>query len=259
MKKKLGLLAIIAGLIVASSATGRAEAACTLRASFTLYGVYSFTGPDGEAAGADVDLVKAVADELGCVASFHKMPWARVLLELENGELDVTTSASRTPERERFAHFSVPYRQAQMGIYVRKGESGRYTLDGLSGVVEAGLRLGVVNGYYYGPEFEALMADPGFAERVDGVINYETNIRKLLLGRIDGILVDDIGVMIGALADHGAEDQVEQHPVFLAGDEFHLMFSKKSVSADLVARIDEVLAGMEADGRLLHIMDKYIK
>jgi len=50
-----------------------------------------------------------------------------------------------------------------------------------------------------------------------------------------------------------------EHPVFLAGDEFHLMFSKKSVSESLVAEIDEVLARMEADGRLRQIMDKYIK
>ena len=187
------------------------------------------------------------------------MPWARVLHDLENGRIDVATSVSRTPEREHFAHFSVPYRQAQMGIYVRKGESGRYALDGLSGITDAGLRLGIMRDYYYGPEFEALMADPAFAGQVDSGVGYETNIRKLLHGRIDGILVDDIGVMVSALADYGAEDQVEQHPVFLAGDEFHLMFSKKSVSADLVARIDEVLARMKADGRLRHIMDKYIE
>ncbi len=259
MRSRSGFLAIAAGLIMAASATGRGEAACTLRTGLDPYGVYMFIGADGKAAGADVDLVQAIADELGCVASFPKMPWARVLLDLENGKLDVATSASRTPERERFAHFSVPYRQAQMGIYVRKGESGRYALDGLSGITDAGLRLGIMRGYYYGPELEALMADPAFARQVDIGVDYEMNIRKLLHGRIDGFLVDDIGVMVGALAAYGAEDQAEQHPVFLAGDEFHLMFSKKSVSDSLVAEIDEVLARMEADGRLRHIMDKYIK
>lgn len=259
MRSRSGFLAIAASLIMAASATGRGEAACNLRTGIEPYGVYMFIGADGKAAGVDVDLVQAIADELGCVASFPKMPWARALLELEHGRLDVGTSASRTPERERFARFSAPYRQAQMGIYVRKGETGRYALDGLSGITDAGLRLGVMRGFYYGPEFEALMADPAFARQVDIAVDYETNIRKLLHGRIDGFLVDDIGVMVGALADYGAEDQVEQHPVFLAGDEFHLMFSKKSVSADLVARIDEVLARMETDGRLRHIMDKYIK
>jgi polar amino acid transport system substrate-binding protein len=259
MRSRSGFLAIAAGLIMAATAAGRGEAACTLRTAYEPYGVYMFTGADGKAAGVDVDLVRAIADELGCVASFPEMPWARALLELENGGLDVTTSASRTPERERFAHFSVPYRQAQMGIYVRKGESGRYALDGLSGITDAGLRLGIMRGYYYGPEFEALMADPAFARQVDSTVDYETNIRKLLHGRIDGFLVDDIGVMVGALAAYGAEDQVEQHPVLLAGDEFHMMLSRKSVSDSLVTEIDEVLARMEADGRLRQIMDKYIK
>jgi polar amino acid transport system substrate-binding protein len=259
MRSRLGCLAIAVGLIMAVSTTGRGEAACTLRTAYEPYGVYMFTGADGKAAGVDVDLVQAIADELGCVASFPKMPWARAIFELENGGLDVGTSASRTPERERFAHFSAPYRQAQMGIYIRKGESGRYALDGLSGITDAGIRLGVMRGYYYGSEFEALMADPAFARQVDNAVDYETNIRKLLHGRIDGFLVDDIGVMVGALTAYGAEDQVEQHPVFLAGDEFHLMLSRKSVSDSLAAEIDEVLARMEADGRLRNIMDKYIK
>jgi polar amino acid transport system substrate-binding protein len=258
MRSRPGLLAIAAGLIMAASAAGRVEAGCTLRTAYEPYGVYMFIGADGKAAGVDVDLVQAIADELGCVASFPKMPWARTLRELENGGVDVATSASRTPERERFAHFSAPYRQAQMGIYVRKGETGRYALDGLPGITDVGLRLGVMRGYYYGPEFETLMADPVFARQVDVAVDYETNIRKLLHGRIDGFLVDDIGVMVGALADYGAEDQVEQHPVFLAGDEFHLMLSRKSVSDSRVAEIDEVLARMEADGRLRRVMDEYI-
>jgi polar amino acid transport system substrate-binding protein len=246
-------------LLAAQIPAAPAKADCALRYAYDFYGVYSYTDDHGNPAGVDVDLINAVAEDIGCAASAVEMPWARVLLALENGEIDITSSASKTPERLEFAYFSEPYRNAQVAIFVRRGESERFRLASLSDIPASGFHLGIVNGYYYGPEFETLMHDSAFAGQVDGAVDYETNIRKLLLGRIDGFLVDDVGVMVSAIRTLGVENDVEQHPLAISGDEFHLMFSRKSVDTALIEAVDQSLARMAADGHLDRIINKHLE
>jgi len=236
-----------------------AEAACAIRMGWDPYGLYTFADKDGNPTGIDVDLIKAVAKDVGCEVSFRRLPWARVLLELENGVIDATSSTSRTPERELFAYFSEPYRQAEMAVFVRRGEAGNHPLADLSSIPGAGFKLGVIAAYYYGPEFAELMKDPKFAAQIDGAADYETNIRKLLHGRIDGLLVDDVGVVLGEAKALGVEDRIERHPVGVAGDDLHFMFSRKTIEPATLEAINASLAKMIADGRVNEITARYLE
>ena len=79
---------------------------CTLRVGWEPYAPFTFADENGEATGADIDLITAVADAIGCAIVPVELPWARILKEVEQGTLDVSTSTSRTPEREQWALFS---------------------------------------------------------------------------------------------------------------------------------------------------------
>lgn len=240
--------------------TGPASAeSCTLRAGYDSYGVYSYSDGHGRAGGIDIDVVRAWARELGCHVTFEEMPWQRILLAIEAGQLDLSSSASMTEERLRFARFSVPYRQAEVAIYVRRGETGRFALEGLRDIPKAGLRLGIVTGYYYGEDFEALMADERFAAQIDPAADYDINIRKLLHRRIDGFIVDDVGVMASALRRLGVNDRIERHPLALPGDDLHFMFSRNTVDAPRVEAVNRVLQRMKNEGRLQEIMRKHLE
>lgn len=231
---------------------------CTLRVGWTPYAIYTFSGDDGSVQGIDADLIAMLAEDIGCATQFRQLPWARILLELQNGTLDVTTSASRSADRERFALFSAPYRLAEIAIYVRQGEAARYPLATLADVAGARMRLGYVVGYYYGREFEALMQDPGFRAHTDGAGGYEVNITKLLHNRIDGLIVDDVGVMIGWAKKLNAQALVERHPLAMPGDDLHFMFSKASVPPATRDAINRALDRARADGRLQAILDRYL-
>jgi polar amino acid transport system substrate-binding protein len=239
------------------AALGARAAECTLRVGWTPYAIYTFKAEDGRTRGIDADLIAALARDVGCEAQFREIPWARILLELENGSLDVTSSASRTPERERFALFSTSYRLAEMAIYVRRSDVQRFPLGSLADLPKSRMRLGYVVGYYYGPEFESLIKDPAFARHTDGAAGYEVNITKLLHDRIDGLLVDDVGVMLGWAKKLGVQEQVERHPLPIASDALHFMFSRAAVKPETVAAIDAALARMQADGRLQAIVAEY--
>ncbi|MBK8175857.1 MAG: transporter substrate-binding domain-containing protein [Rhodospirillales bacterium] len=236
-----------------------AAAACALRVGWTPYAIYTFTDGDGDVRGIDADLITALAHAVGCTTQFYRLPWARILLEIQSGELDVTSSASRTADRDVFALFSQPYRPAQRAIYVRRSEATKYPLNSLAEVPQSGMRLGIIVGYDYGEEFHRLAGDPAFAAALDGAVGYQVSIQKLLFNRIDGVLVDDAGVMIGELKAMGVADRVERHPLRIASDPLHFMFSRASISPDMVEAINLNLARMKTDGRLQAIFDAYLE
>lgn len=246
-------------LLMLALATARAETAesCVLRVGWTPYAIFTFAGENGEVRGIDAEAIRTVAEGAGCTVTFRQLPWARILLELGSGDLDATSSASRTAERERFAQFSIPYRRADTSIWVRRGESGRYPLSRLADIPASGMRLGVVVGYHYSDEFDRLMRDPAFNAHVDGASGYEVNISKLLHDRIDGFLVDDSTVMEGWMKTLQVRDQLERHPLPMPGEDLHFMFSRASVSAETVAKINKSLERLLVDGGMKTIVARY--
>jgi polar amino acid transport system substrate-binding protein len=256
-RHQLPWLAVVAAVLVFACSSARAWASCELRVGWEPYLPYQFATHDGEVTGADIVLMRELATAIGCEVVFKELPWARQLLELEKGTLDVAMSASWTPERADYAHFSIPYRRGEMAIFVRRGTVSQYPLSALSDIPGIGFRLGVILGYYYGPEFEELQQDPAFAAYIDPAADYPTNIRKLLHARIDGFLVDDVAVMRAEARRLGVADRVERYPLRMPGDEFHFMFSRRSVAADVVAVVDRQLQIMKAGGRIQAILDQF--
>jgi polar amino acid transport system substrate-binding protein len=231
---------------------------CTLRVGWEPYAPFTFADEHGEVTGADIDLIAAIAEEIECAIVPVQLPWARIVKEVEQGTLDVSTSTSRTPERDEWALFSQPYRETEVAIYVRRGETPRFALEELADIPEQQLRLGVIVDYYYGEALAQASADPAFTAWLDGAPDYQTNIRKLVNGRIDGFLVEDVAVVEAELAGMGLSEAVERYPLRIPGEKLHFMFSRKRVEPDLVAQVDASIAAMRADGRLAAIIAKYL-
>jgi polar amino acid transport system substrate-binding protein len=259
LRHQLPWLAVVATILAFLCLGVRALASCELRVGWEPYLPYQFASEDGEVTGADVVLMRELASAIGCEVVFEELPWARQLLELEQGTLDVAMSASWTPERAAYARFSIPYRRADIAIFVRRGTVAQHPLRALAEVPGIGFRLGVILGYYYGPEFEELKQDPAFAAYVDPAADYPTSIKKLLHARIDGLLVDDVAVMRAEARRLGVADRVERYPLPMPGDEFHLMFSRRSVAAEVVAAVDRQLQVMKASDRIQAILDQSVE
>lgn len=251
--------ACLAFAVVALTPLGAPAAKpCTLRVGWEPYAPYTYADDQGRVVGADIELIEAIADEVGCSVDLVELPWARILKEIESGTLDVSTSTSLTPERSAWGWFSEPYRETEIAIYTRRGEAERFALDSLADVPGQGLRLGVIVDYYYGDELAALASDPAYAAWLDGAPDYETNILKLINGRIDGFLVEDVAVMQAELERRGATDGVERHPLRIPGQPLRFMFSRRTVDPALVDEIDAAIERIRADGRMAAIMGKYL-
>jgi len=88
-----------------------AHAAPPLRvATEGAYPPFNYIDENGDLAGFDVDITKALCTAMGQECTIEAIPWEQLLTALRSGKVDIiVASMARTPEREQFADFSDYY------------------------------------------------------------------------------------------------------------------------------------------------------
>ncbi|MCR4426662.1 MAG: transporter substrate-binding domain-containing protein [Firmicutes bacterium] len=81
---------------------------------------YEFVSETGVYRGFNVDLMNAVALELGINIELIPMPWSQVRQALENGLVDAIQGMKYSPERDVIYDFSTPYLTSSQSIFVRR-------------------------------------------------------------------------------------------------------------------------------------------
>lgn len=130
-----------------------------------------------------MQIVRAAYHSQGYDVEMHFVPWSRALNGIKYGQYDILPDPWWTQERAIFMQFSDPYMKNEIKFIKRKGGPFEYTgIGSLTGKL-----VGIIRGYGYGDEF--LNATNFNRSEVDQVVQ---NIRKLVLGRIDLTLEDEI-------------------------------------------------------------------
>lgn len=206
----------------------------------------------GKAQGAEIDLMNAIGEKLGMPVHFQMVPFLRCLRYMQVGELDMTMSLLRRPEREEYLHFiEPPYKtRSNKAFYVRKDSGVRIArYEDL-----AGLWIGTQRGYQYFPRFdqdESLRKDPADAK--------EANILKLLAGRIDAlILTDSEGDY--TLRVMGCEGRIVKAPFgYFEENPVYIGLSKASPLAARRNEIQEIVRRMVEQGEVDRIFQDYFQ
>lgn len=222
----------------------------------------NLSGPARNAEGIspsqESEITREVFRRMGCEAKYLDLPWARALIELELGRLDILPGAFITPERQRYAYFSRPYMRSINVIFVRNVQAKRYTFLSLDDIMESDFRLGVQIGVSYGRAFDALRKNPRFQARLVELTARESAWKMLDLGRIDGLIADEY---IGKVEtrDLGIGTTVTPTKLVVTDEPSSFAFSKQSLSEDFVRRFDQALLAMIADGTYKRIRESYVK
>lgn len=111
------------------------------------------------------------------------VPWARAVAGVKNASFDLLLGAWRTSEREAFMMYSNPYLNNSIKFIKKKGND--FTYAGLNSL--SGKSVGVIRGYGYGDDF---LSAKNF-KRPEAK-DFIGNVRKLIAGRIDLTLEDEI-------------------------------------------------------------------
>jgi polar amino acid transport system substrate-binding protein len=219
---------------------------------------YFELAPDGKVTGFTAAVTTEALRRAGCKAEFLKMPFARALVELENGRLDVLPDTLRRPERRRYAHFSQP---APLGIpnvlFTSVEAAQKYKLNKLEDLAGTGFRLGVQIGVAYGDSFELLAARPGFRAQLTNVTERRNAWKMVAMGRLDG-MVADLASGTLELRQLGLAAQVQPTKLVVSSERPSYAFSKRTTDAAFVQRFNRALDSMHADGSYRTLMDKYL-
>jgi polar amino acid transport system substrate-binding protein len=249
---------LLTAMCLAAAALTTAATACELRVRWNADPPYSLRDASGRIVGLQAELVERTLERMGCRAVWLELPWARALLELHAGRLDVLPGALRRPEREAYAYWAEQHVAVPNRLYVlasRRGDVGPATR--LRQLNLASFRLGVQIGVVYGPEYGDLLEDPAFRGRLTQAAVRSKLWQMLAIGRVDGVLASEASAR-WELAELGLAGTVVATDVVLSSEAAQVMFSRRSVEPALVQRYREASAALERDGTLAQIARKYL-
>ena len=205
------------------------------------YGVMEFLDEEGSPSGIDIDIAKAIANDLGVPIAFETMPFADLFPAVQAGDIDLVLSAvTITPERQETMLFSAPYIDAGMMIAVRADES---EIEGIGSL--SGKRVGVLEGTV-GQD----LANDTPSIDADQIVVFSANderVEALLQGDIDAIIVHFLAQGHPGLKFVG--EPLDQS--------FYGVVARLGAD-DLMARVDETLRELKRDGSLAGIRSRYV-
>lgn len=143
---------------------------------------YAIEGGGGS--GLHLALCRAALGSLGLSMQWQAMPWRRALADLESGQLDGVVGATRGHLNEREALMAFPDEPLSWthNVFVSL-RSRPLHFDGLFTL--RGLRIAVLAGYQYRPDFMAA----AYFQRQPAA-HHAQSLRMLLAGRVDAALVE---------------------------------------------------------------------
>ena len=154
-----------------------------------LYTPFQFMDPaTNEATGYEVELIAALAAELGFTPVIIPSSWDAQLAGVQVGEFDmIANGITITPERDEVMDFSTGYIQIEQQLIVRADEDRFTTAEELA--ADETLLIGSQPGTTtYDTAAELVGAD-----RVVGYETFGVSVQALLNGDVDAIIMDNVG------------------------------------------------------------------
>lgn len=236
--------------------TSQVTAKQNLAVGWELWYPYQYHNKNRELVGLDFDIFNAVVNHAGLSVTYTELPWKRHVHYIKTGQMDVAMGSSFTSKREEFAFFSLPYRKEQVNLFVRNQDLKEIKLSSLSEIIGSRFMIGIESGYYYGEEFQSLIQNPKFQDHISEVIDLEENIKLLINGHLDGILVDPV-TMAAFVKKYRLEGQFSKHSLPIYQADIHLMFSKKTFTPQLVERINKSIIALKTEGEIEKIINNW--
>ncbi|WP_458525508.1 amino acid ABC transporter substrate-binding protein [Onishia taeanensis] len=228
----------------ALATTGLAQAEDPLKVGMS-GGYFPFTFVEQDVLqGFEVDVLEAVAGEMGVEVQFVTANFSGLFGMLESGRIDtIANQITITDEREAKYRFTEPYVYDGAQVVVKRGN------DSIQGVEDLRGKSVAVN---LGSNYEALLKELPYADEID-IRTYESNIEQdTALGRVDAFVMDRVS----------ASQVIKEKPLplQLAGQPFSQIRNAlpfREDDAELRDRVDTALATLREDGTLSAISNRW--
>lgn len=228
-----------------TSGTPDGDAREVLRvASEGTYSPFTFHDPqDGNRlTGFDVEVARAVGEEMGMEVEFTDVPFDSIFAGLEAGRYDaVVNEVTITPEREELYDLSTPYSVSTGVIVTQAGTDDITSLADLAGRTSAQSLTS---------SFATVAKDAG--ADVESVEGFTQAAALLNQGRVDATVNDRLAVLdyLKTTGDDGVK-------IAATTDERTEQGIALEKGSDLTPEVDAALEALGADGTLAKISEKY--
>lgn len=197
----------------------------------------------GDLTGFDVDVITAVAEELGVDVEFKETQWDAIFAGLESKRFDVIANqVSINPEREAKYEFSTPY-TVSPGVVITKADD-----DSISSFADL---KGKTTAQSLTSNWYELAKESG--ANVQAVEGWAQAVKLLRQGRIDAVVNDNLTFL-----DWVKSSSDDSLKIAATSDDVSKnAFAFRKGSDTLVTAVDEALADLAEDGTLAEISEKY--
>ncbi len=206
---------------------------------------FEFTDDDNNIIGFDIDIINAVAKEVGLTVTMHHQSFDTLIEGLMSDRLNAAISGMTITEaRKEKVDFSDPYYNAAQAIVVREGTEGFTKIEDVKGK-RIGVQLGTTG---------ALMAEEVMGENNPNLMQlrkYNMVFSDLALGRLDAVVVDL--PVAQAYLKNVPGLRISSPPI---SEEQYGIVVKKG-NKELLDKINDGLAKIRASGEFDAIMKKW--
>ena len=199
----------------------------------------------------DLEILTTVAHAAKMDVVLTKLNWTQQQEALLSGRIDLAFGAYQPDFGDARFHYSIPYRQAFMALYIRADDKGRYDLSDVITLLRDNktLRLGLVAGQSF-QDSRVYRAFESAARERRLVIaqDLEENLKNLAEGRIDGFIGERLGTAASAVR---MKLSPILHETVLPGTwNVHAVFSKITVTPDTVERFNAAIKATTKSGEM---------
>lgn len=212
--------------------------------------------------GLDIQLIETLAKQSKNKVDFNKMPWSQSLMALKEGTIDLAFGATFSDERAEYVYFSKPYRYEENSLFMRRDRNNlnvpTHSIFALIEYIKKNnFRLGVISNILYAdPLLNQFISDPLNHNNIVYMKDEYEGLNKVLNKEIDGFLADRIvGSSIVWRAKKG--EVVSEHFLNISVP-IHLMFSKKTVSKEVVQAFNLAIDNLQNKESYKHIVSWYL-
>ncbi|MFV3404627.1 MULTISPECIES: substrate-binding periplasmic protein [Pseudomonas] len=200
--------------------------------------------------GLATSLVTTALNRAGFTTAFEEVPWARALMGIGDGRYDVLVNAWYNDERERIGQFSGAYLTNRIRLLQQQHQ--RFTYERLADLYP--YTIAVVRDYAYSPAFDR-------DTRLNKVTvrNFSSAVRMLAAGRVDLAVEDEYVARYNLQREPpSVRDGIRFVEAPLGENSLHILVSLQHPDhQQIVARFEQAIAAMKADGSYARLMHQY--
>jgi polar amino acid transport system substrate-binding protein len=209
------------------------------------YPPYEFLDKEGNPAGYNVDLTRAIANIMGMKVRFHLGAWVDVRQALDAGSVDVLQGMSYSEGRAKVVDFSVPHTVVNHSVFAREGTPLVESLEDIQGKEVAFHNRGFIHDF---------IIEKGLVAKLVLTDTQADALRLIASGKHDYAVVASLPAAY-LIKEYQLTNLV---PVAKSVASVKYCYAVKKGNTELLAKFNEGLAILKQTGQYKAIYDKWL-